>query len=402
MRNAWLLKRAAPWLGVVVAAWLAGCTPTLEAAPRVGLRLTHLNPSAPFSKPVHMTPIPDGSGEVAVVEQSGTVVRFSPRDPSSRRTLLDLRERVSTSGWEEGLLSVAFHPRFSSEKTLFAYYSASSPRRSVVARFRVGKDGMVERDAKGSARGEVVMEIGQPYGNHNGGQLAFGPDGYLYIGLGDGGSGGDPHGHGQNTTTLLGAILRIDIDRRENGRAYAIPPDNPFAGSRRQGGARPEIFAYGLRNPWRFSFDSKTGRLFAADVGQNAVEEVNIITRGGNYGWNIREGSRCFRPPVGCQQAGLIPPVTEYTHREGRSVTGGFVYRGRALPALQGRYVFGDYVSGTLWSIPADGPGNSRREVLFSTSLAISAFGLDADREMVVLDHSGGGLYRIDPERKGN
>lgn len=361
-------------------------------AQSVSVKLQRIGPARGFNKPVHLAPVPDGSGDLVVVEQRGRVLRFPSGAGISgsiqSRVFLDIRDRVRSWGNEEGLLSIAFHPGFRSNRTFFVYHSASSPRRSVIARYREG----------GSGPAETVLEIPQPYGNHNGGQIAFGPDGMLYIALGDGGSGGDPLGNGQNLRTLLGTILRIDVDRREQGKPYAIPPGNPFAAAR--DGSRPEIWAYGLRNPWRFSFDKDTGRLFAADVGQNRWEEVNIIAPGKNYGWNIMEGAHCFRPPARCGARGLELPLTEYSHREGQSITGGFVYRGKAIGGLAGHYLFADFSSGTIWTVPA-APSRKERQrppqILLKTSLSISSFGEDLNGELYILDHGGGGVYRIVP-----
>jgi glucose/arabinose dehydrogenase len=356
------------------------------------VRLERVLGGVRFERPVHLAQVPDGSGDLVVVEQEGVIRRVFPQGNAAPRLFIDLRDRVSDGG-EMGLLSIAFHPRYGENRRFFVYYTAGGPRRSVVARFRAGAGG----EAGDPATQAVLLEVGQPYANHNGGQLAFGPDGMLYLGLGDGGSGGDPYGNGQNRKTLLGALLRLDIDRQDPGLAYAIPPDNPFAGAR--DGSRPEIWAYGLRNPWRFSFDRATGALFLADVGQDAVEEVDRIRKGGNYGWNVMEGDRCYQPPAGCNPAGLELPIAVYTHAEGRSITGGFVYRGKAIPSLVGRYVFADYVRGALWSIPAAGEGQRRPELLLSTSLSISSFGEDAAGELYVLDHGGGGVHKLLPSR---
>jgi glucose/arabinose dehydrogenase len=240
----------------------------------------------------------------------------------------------------------------------------------------------------------VLLEVRQPFSNHKGGQLAFGPDGFLYIGLGDGGSGGDPYENAQNKNVLLGKILRIDVDRPTVDRPYGIPVDNPFAA----GGGRPEIFALGLRNPWRFSFDRETGRLFAGDVGQDEVEEIDIVVKGGNYGWNRMEGTQCYQPRVNCPREGFILPVAEYRHDEGVAVTGGFVYRGKTLPALQGLYVFGDFGTSTVWTIPATAaPGLRERTLLLPRSgLELSSFGEDAQGELYLLDLRGG-IYRLVP-----
>jgi glucose/arabinose dehydrogenase len=239
----------------------------------------------------------------------------------------------------------------------------------------------------------ILLELAQPYGNHNGGQLAFGHDGYLYLALGDGGSGGDPLNAGQDLGTILGTLIRIDVDGAE---PYAVPGDNPFVGV---DGAADEIWAYGLRNPWRFSFDTATGDLWIADVGQNAVEEVNLQRAGEgggqNYGWRIMEGDRCFDPPQGCDPSGLTMPVITYTHESGwgRSITGGYVYRGAAVPELQGWYVFGDYVSGRIFAADAADPASVRE--LAPAGFRISSFGLDEAGELYVTDHGGGRVLRF-------
>ena len=358
------------------------------AASGAEIALRQLIVQQPLKRPVHLVEIPDGSQRLAVVEQIGRVLWFRPGAARAQGVLLDIRDRVSLSANEEGLLSIAFHPDFPQNPNLFVYYSAASPRRSVVSRFTVPA-GEVQADANSES---VVLEAGQPYGNHNGGQIAFGPDRFLYIGLGDGGAGGDPGGHGQDRSTVLGAILRIDVDRAEEGRAYAIPPGNPFADG--PAGSRGEIWAYGLRNPWRFSFDRLNGRLFAGDVGQNAVEEVDVIEKGGNYGWNRMEGTRCYSPRTGCDRSGMRMPVAEYDHSAGISVTGGFVYRGKDIPALRGLYLFGDYGSGRIWGLPGDVNQLARYELLLDTSLLISSFGEDARGELYVLDHRGA-VYQI-------
>jgi glucose/arabinose dehydrogenase len=238
----------------------------------------------------------------------------------------------------------------------------------------------------------ILMIVAQPYANHNGGMVTFGPDGFLYIGLGDGGSGGDPDNRAQNCNDLLGKILRIDVN---HGDPYGIPPDNPFA----QAGGRPEIYAVGLRNPWRFSFDFKTGEFWTADVGQNKWEEIDLVTRGGNYGWRVMEGAHCYSPVFFCETRDLISPILEYAHEKGRcSIIGGYVYRGRAISDLTGQYVFGDYCSGEIFSLqrPLRDQAIGVLEEIRNTSLRISSFGEDESGELYVLDH-GGGIYRIVP-----
>jgi glucose/arabinose dehydrogenase len=298
---------------------------------------------------------------------------------------IDIRSRVAGGG-ERGLLGLAFHPSHASNRRFFLSYTRTSggQLQSVIAEYQASA---ADPNTADTAE-RVVLTVDQPFDNHNGGQIQFGPDGYLYIGLGDGGSGGDPHGNGQNLGTLLGKLLRIDVDSTQ---PYAVPPDNPFVG---QGGARAEIWALGFRNPWRFSFDPTTGRLFAGDVGQGSFEEVDIVVKGGNYGWNVMEGLHCFSPPTGCNTSGLELPIAEYDHTEGISITGGYVYRGTLIPELAGRYVFGDFGSGRVWQLTEGTAGTWTRALLLDTSLNISSFGRDAAGEILVVDYNGG-VYRL-------
>jgi glucose/arabinose dehydrogenase len=270
---------------------------------------------------------------------------------------------------------------------LFVNYTRLDDGATVLAEYR--REGL---NLQASTEERTLMVVPQPHANHNGGMVAFGPDGFLYIGRGDGGASGDPQNRAQNSAELLGKILRIDVD---GALPYAIPSDNPFA---REGG-RPEVFAYGVRNPWRFSFDRETGALWLADVGQHKWEEINVVTRGGNYGWRIMEGNHCFLPEKDCEVEGLSMPVSEYGHDQGRcSVTGGYVYRGWNLPALQGSYLFGDYCSGEVFAFPI-GNGVARGtepRVLRKSGMKISSFGEDQTGEVYVVDHRGG-LYRLGP-----
>ena len=328
-------------------------------------------------------------GKLLVSEQAGRVrvteEEYLESEHAFVREPLDIRDRVSRRGSEEGLLGLALHPE--DERHLYVYYSAASPRRSVVSRFVYFRgNGEISADTE-----LVILEVEQPYANHNGGQIAFGPDGYLYIGLGDGGSAGDPQGNGQDTSTLLGSILRIDVSEATPAQPYAIPPDNPFA----DGGGRPEIWAYGLRNPWRFSFDRDTGELWTGDVGQNQWEEIDIIERGGNYGWNTLEGNHCFRPRDNCDREGKIPPVLEYS-LDGQpcSVIGGYVYRGQAIPWLQGAYIYGDFCYGKVFGLRyANGQIIERKE-LADTGLRIMSFAEDNAGELYLLSQSEG-VYRL-------
>ena len=239
----------------------------------------------------------------------------------------------------------------------------------------------------------MLLRIDQPYANHNGGQLAFGPDGYLYIGMGDGGAANDPHNHAQNPASLLGKMLRIDVDKTDPGLAYSIPKDNPFVG---RSGYRAEIWALGLRNPWRFSFDAGSGRLWAADVGQNQVEEIDIIRRGGNYGWRIMEGDICT-PGIDddCRKDGLEPPLHTYRHPAGFSITGGHVYRGKNITGLCGTYVFGDYVTKRLWGLRTDGQRVRAHRELGKGRFAVSSFGVDEAGELYIADHASGTIWRV-------
>jgi len=345
-------------------------------------------PKLSFNRPLEFTFAPDGSDRVFVVEQEGLIHVFPNRQDVAETTVfLDIREVVSRDGNEEGLLGLAFHPDYGKNGRFYVYYS-TRPRASIVSCFRVsGED--PDRADRGSE--EPIMKIEQPYGNHNGGCIRFGPDGFLYIGLGDGGSAHDPHGHGQNLQTLLGSILRIDVDRRDPGRDYAVPKDNPFVDRK---GARGEIWAYGLRNIWRMSFDRATGQLWAGDVGQNRYEEVNLIRCGGNYGWKIREGFHPFEPDAPQTGGPLIEPLAEYFHSEGLSITGGQVYRGTQLPGYEGAYFYGDYVSGQIWIVRYDGARVTENRKVAQTGLAISAFGEDTEGEMVLTAFDGG-LYRL-------
>ena len=326
-----------------------------------------------------------------VIEQhDGLVQHFEDRpDVSASTVFLDLSGRIRTSN-EEGLLGLTFHPDYEANGLFYVYYSASGPR-SVVSEFqRSAADPLV---ADPSTE-RVLLEVPQPYNNHNGGKIEFGLDGLLYISLGDGGSGGDPDENGQDRTTLLGSLLRIDVAPSGTGVPYSIPADNPFAGN--TDGFREEIYAYGLRNMWRFSFDRETGRLFGADVGQNAFEEVNEIVNGGNYGWDVKEAFSCYEAPgpnePACSDPIHIDPLLAYPHSVGRSVTGGHVYRGSAVPQLTGRYIFGDFISGDIWAtdLSADSPERTEIDNQFGTA----AFGEDENGE-IYLGTFGGEIYRL-------
>ena len=322
----------------------------------------------------------DGTGRSAVVEQGGRISIFVHNPGITQvETFLDISGRVSRGGNEEGLLGLAFDPGYAETGVFYLYYSASGPRRSVLSRFTVSDD---PNRADASSE-EVLLEVAQPFSNHNGGMIAFGPDGFLYVGLGDGGAGGDPRGNGQNAATLLASILRIEVEPGLPG--YRVPEGNPSLGP----GARPEIWAYGLRNPWRFSFDRDTGDLWVGDVGQSAREEIDLVVRGGNYGWNVTEGTRCFQPSSGCDTSGLQAPVIDYGHNQGCSVTGGYVYRGQEQPSLRGVYLYADFCSGIVWGLRHDGQELVDARIVAEPDVNVSSFGEDAAGELYVTGFDG-------------
>ena len=341
-----------------------------------------------LNQPVQLTHAGDKSGRIFITEQAGTI-RIIKNGVLIPKPFLDIRERVK-SGGEKGLLSVAFHPSFKTNGRFFINYTSGKGLRlhTVVSEFRAEPN---SNDAYEESE-KIILEVAQPYSNHNGGQIAFGPDGYLYIGMGDGGAGNDPKGNGQKLSTLLGTILRIDVDKKEGRKQYAIPPDNPFEDSLF---SRPEIFAYGLRNPWRFSFDPLTGTLYAGDVGQSAREEIDIIESGKNYGWNIMEGTICT-PGVNpkCSSKGLTLPIIDYGRKEGITVIGGYVYRGTNIPALCGAYIYGDFGSGNIWALYYNNSKVAKNKLLLKANISISSFGIDEDYEVYVVDY-GGSIFRI-------
>jgi len=385
-----------PFLAAVLAGLLSACGDggasargTALSCPRspapdgdVGVALEPAFPELAFDFPTAMRQAPGDDRHWYLLERTGVIYRFENRPgASSRTTVLDLSGQIDTGG-EGGLLGMAFHPRFQRNGEVFLSFTRDgSPLRSYVSRFR-SPDGGRTLDVNSE---EPLLTLDQPYANHNGGHIAFGPDGHLYIGFGDGGSAGDPLGNGQDPDTLFGALLRIDADA---GDPYGTPADNPFA----DGGGRAEIYAWGLRNPWRFSFDRQTGGLWLGDVGQNEWEEVDCIDRGGNYGWNIREGAHCYGAPD-CDTAGLTDPVAEYGHDLGCSITGGYVYRGSAIPALRGGYIHGDFCSGRIWALFDDGSGEPVVRELLDSDQRIVAFAQGAGGELYVL--AADGVFRL-------
>jgi glucose/arabinose dehydrogenase len=344
-----------------------------------------------LADPIGMTNAGDGSGRLFVNERGGRVRVVNADGALAAADFVDLSDRIQAGG-EQGLLGLAFHPDFAANGRVFVHYSRAGDGATVISELTASAD----RSTADPASERVIFTLHQPFANHNGGEIAFGPDGYLYIGLGDGGSGGDPEGNGQNRNVLLGKILRIDVNGpRVSTRAYAIPDTNPFAASGvAPGDGLPEIWAYGLRNPWRFSFDRGSGDLYIGDVGQGSWEEIDhqpADSRGGeNYGWDIYEGTHCS---TDCASISVDLPVAEYAHDPGCSVTGGYVYRGTRQQAMLGTYLFGDYCSGTIWTLPEAGALTPRP--LTETGLRISSFGESEDGEVYVVDLSAGGLYRV-------
>jgi glucose/arabinose dehydrogenase len=346
---------------------------------------------ATVERPVDLQSAPGDRARLFVLEKAGRI-RLLQNGAVAATPFLDITDRVNSSGIEQGLVGLVFHPRFAENGRFFVNYTDRGDT-THLAEFRAGTGASTVDPA--TERTILLQE--QPYANHNGGQLAFARDGFLYVALGDGGSAGDPEGSGQNLGTLLGKILRIDVDRAQ---PYAVPADNPFVG---RAGARPEIWAYGLRNPWRFAFDRATDDLLIADVGPSAIEEIDAEPaprRGGqNYGWNLTEGSRCFIPSSGCPTAGITFPVVEYTHGEGCSVTGGVVYRGCRMPAYAGTYFYGDFCTGFVSSFRLqNGQATDQRDwtAQLGRRQRLSSFGVDAEGEVYMLE-LGGAIYKIIP-----
>lgn len=336
--------------------------------------------------PVHIGHAGDGSGRLFLVEQPGRILILD-NGAVLPTPFLDIRALV-LSGGERGMFSVAFPPGYPSKGHFYVDYTRVPDGATVVARYAVTVDPNIADNGSET----VLLIVGQPFSNHNGGQLAFGPDGYLYIGMGDGGSGGDPQNNAQSPGTLLGKLLRLDV---ESGAVpYGIPADNPFLGDP---DFLEEIWALGLRNPWRFSFDRDTGDLYLADVGQNRVEEVDFLPfgsgGGSNYGWSVMEGDLCFSDPS-CTPGGFVLPVATYDHDQGCSVTGGYVYRGSTYPALQGLYFYGDFCSGRVWGLRKNG-ALWENVLLSDTAYSISTFGEDETGDLYLADYGSGTVYRI-------
>jgi glucose/arabinose dehydrogenase len=341
---------------------------------------------------------PNDASRWFAIEKSGRVVVFDNDTANATGALfLDISARVDSGPFEAGLLGIAFHPDFANNGEVFVSYTAPAPLTSVISRFR-SFDNNQTLDPLSE---EIILTVTQPFTNHNGGQITFGSDGFLYAAFGDGGDVGDPQGNGQDQTNLLGTIIRIDVDIPAG---YTIPPTNPFPVNANLhclqgfGGALcPEIYAWGFRNPWRFSFDSLTDALWVGDVGQDTWEEVDRVELGENYGWNVREGAHCFAPSSGCSTA-FVDPITEYDHSLGNSITGGYVYRGSAIPDLVGQYVFGDFGSGRIWAVPAGSPIGTAPVELADTGHQIASFGEGVDGELYLIDYGNAAtIHQIVP-----
>jgi glucose/arabinose dehydrogenase len=337
-----------------------------------------------LTSPLDLESPNDGTGRLFVLEQAGKI-RVVKSGKLLSTPFLNITSLVS-SGGEMGLLGLAFHPNYKSNGRFFVNYTRvnSGQIQTVIAEYHRSS---TNADVA-STTAKVLLVVNQPYDNHNGGQLAFGPDGYLYIGLGDGGSEGDPLGNGQKLSTLLGKILRINVN---SGTPYSVPSTNPFVG---RTGVKPEIWAYGFRNPWRFGFDFSSGRLFIGDVGQDSYEEIDLGKSGGNFGWSVMEGAHCY--PIGstCNKTGKILPITEIAHPTAECIIGGYVYRGSSIAGLAGMYVFGDFITGKIWALKLTSTG-WQRSTLLSTGREISAFGRDNSGNLYVVDYGNGSIFRI-------
>ena len=351
-------------------------------------------------RPILLTHAGDGTGRIFVPQQQGIIHVFTP-GAAETKIFLDMSKKVVyiDKENEEGFLGMAFHPKYKTNGQFFVFYTTTSqPHTTVVSRFTVSKDDPNKADPNSEVE---LLRVPHPYWNHKGGTICFGPDGFLYITIGDGGAGNDPHNNAQNLQTLLGKVLRIDVDKQEGNLKYGIPKDNPFIGklAGNKPIALPEIYCYGLRNVWRMSFDRQTGQFWIADVGQNLWEEINLGVKGGNYGWNLREAKHEFAPSSVSSGAGLIDPIWEYHHDIGKSITGGNVYRGKKVPELAGHYLYADYVSGKIWALKYDDAKKAvvaNRPIPYTgANLPVISFGEDEAGEVyfMIVSPSGKGIY---------
>jgi len=350
--------------------------------------LVEAYPDLTFDQPLYYTTADDGTNQVFVVERTGKIKVFENEEEATEaKVVVDLSTKIDFNGQEKGLLGLAFDPEF--EENGYFYVNYTTEETTVISRFTTDPKTLAEVDLASEV---ILLEFPQPYPNHNGGHLAFGPDGYLYIATGDGGSGGDPQGNAQDLTKIYGKLLRIDVNATDGEKNYGIPDDNPYSDNTK--GYVEEIFAYGLRNPWKFSFDEKRDLLIAADVGQEAMEEINLIEKGGNYGWNIMEGTLEYEASDEVAMAELEAPIWEYDHSSGESITGGYTYYGEENPSLNGVYIYGDFISGKIWGLWLDEDQQVENVELADTELMISSFGVDEQGELIIVDFNGK-LYKL-------
>ncbi len=347
--------------------------------------------SLKFNDPVELVHAADGSNRLFVVEQAGTIRTFgAAADAKSATLFLDIKSKVK-SGGEMGLLGLAFHPDFKNNGLFFVNYTRDNPRQSVIARYKASDPASGTADPSSEA---ILLTYDQPYANHNGGAMHFGPDGYLYISTGDGGSGGDPQNFAQNKEQFSGQNPAHRRRQWYEWQELRNSVNNPFIDALDD--ELEEIYAYGMRNPWRMSFDPVTSKLWTGDVGQNALEEIDIIERGGNYGWRLKEANECFNPKNNCEQPDLKDPVWQYSHaNRDLSITGGYVYRGTKQPELVGKYIYGDYVSGRIWALEVPDNGTAKNTLLVEKSGSISAFGVNEQNELYVVNYSEGKLFQL-------
>jgi len=350
-------------------------------------------PNLEFNQPVELTSPNDGTDRIFVIAQQGKIHVFPNKaNATNAPVFLDISNKV-VSGGERGLLGLAFHPDYKSNGYFYVNYTGGNPLQTYISRFKVNSSNPNTADPSSEV---VLLQFRQPYSNHNGGKVAFGKDGFLYVAVGDGGSGGDPQNNAQNRKEYLGKILRLDVNKTSGSTPYAIPADNPFKGNNE--GYREEIFAYGVRNPWRFSFDHTTGALWAGDVGQNKIEEISIIQKGGNYGWRLMEADACF-DPKDCDKSNLQLPIYSYQQGSdtGRSVTGGYVCRDKNLAGLEGKYIYGDFVSGNIWALTFNGNKAVKNDLITKVESGLSSFGEDSKNGLYVLSYGAGKIYKFNP-----
>lgn len=366
-----------------------------KPAPDETFKLSEAFPQLTFDTPVDLTSPDDGTDRIFIVEQKGVVQVFENSTGVKKSTVfLDIEKQVS-SGGEMGLLGLAFHPEYKTNGYFYVNYTRRNPLETVISRFKAGGSNANVVDTKSET---VLLRFSQPFDNHNGGKIAFGNDGFLYIATGDGGSWGDPDNRAQNRKDLLGKILRIDVNKSSGVMAYGIPADNPYKGNKE--GFREEVYAYGMRNPWRFSFDRVTSKLWAGDVGQNEFEEIDVIEKGGNYGWRVMEAEKCYRTNI-CKNDGLKLPIWNYRQGSdtGSSITGGYVCRDKSLPGLAGKYIYGDFVTGNIWALTHAGNKAMKNELITKISGGLPSFGEDSKRNLYVLSYSPGKIYRFVQEK---